>query len=1019
MPRHRMRFYLSAFLLVLLTFPCHAQQARQYSFRHFSVMNGLASNSVTAVQQDGDGFIWMATANGLQRYDGYGFLTFRHDPANPASIPSTHIAALHIDGGKNLWLIGQNGRVGIFDTRRFLFTEVPVEKREPSNLGVGLMELPLGGLLFKSNGYLYQYRPEQKRFVPAQHLFPLPAGWRFTSIHWDGHRQRYWISCDSGLVQFNPVNKHLNYRGHNPDRDPVIEALQDRRRISSAITDGRGNLVYTTWPPRTGIPHIIRYHQKSGKAETHTLINVLRTYHEVYGFLLQKNGRFWVYGLPFLLEWRDEEPQPFQPLSGENIDEAKIKFDLAHHAFEDRENNIWLATDNGIYYFNPDRQIFSTYRMIRPGEKESFDRAVTCVQQIGKGRILAGTWGSAGLYCFDESFRPLPLPPSFPAQSRRYDVWDMGVNKKDGKLWITRQAGELSIYDPKEETFRELKPEIFGGSTIRQIDDDTAGNMWMGTQNGRLVKWDRQKAGGDPAKGYELITETGMILKVHYDYQGYIWVGTLDRGLLKIDSRTGRLLAQFHSKGPAGQTLYSNRVLDMTYYDDSTLIVAAGCLNIINTKTGQVRFINENDGLPFIGVQSVEKDEGGILWVGMTNGVCRVNMQNKAISYYDRRDGIVYDKFAAAGVQELDDGRLIFFTDHNLMVFDPETFGQQLLPPAPVLTTVRLGSRSLYLDSLERAGRLAVNYDNTAITIGFSALSFLQQAKLHYYYMLEGVDKDWVRSDKPFEAAYNFLPPGEYTFKVRSENADGLSSAKVTSLLVVVRPPFWNTWWFYGLVALLMITILYVIDRERITRQSSIRNMRREIAGKLHTEISNTLNNINVLSEIAKIKADKNVEQSKEYIGQISSKSRYMIEVMDDMLWSIDPQNDSMRKTILRIKELTEGIRSAYDIDIDLIVDHRVQGLELDMKYRHELFFFFKESVIFLIEHADCRQVFVNFNQARSRLLVEIIGECQSMEPDFVERYKKNVTRRIPALASHLDVVTDANSFSAVVHVNV
>jgi hypothetical protein len=351
-------------------------------------------------------------------------------------------------------------------------------------------------------------------------------------------------------------------------------------------------------------------------------------------------------------------------------------------------------------------------------------------------------------------------------------------------------------------------------------------------------------------------------------------------------------------------------------------------------------------------------------------------------------------------------------------VFNPEAFGQRNRPSKPYLTSFMLGGKPMSIDSLLKAGKATLNYDNTSIGIDFSALSYLQQTKMHYYYMLEGLDKDWIHSDKPLEVVYNYLPPGYYTFKVKSENADGMNSPEIASLPIIVRPPFWNTWWFYCLVLLLIITILYVIDKERLNRRASIRQMRRQIAGNLHTEISKTLNNISVLSEIAKIKADKNIEQSKEFIGQISNKSRYMMEAMDDMLWSIDPQNDSMKKTVLRIKELTDNMRSSYDVDIDLIVDHKVQALELDMKLRHEIFFFYKEALTFLLDNSSCNQIFVNINQVKHKMLIEILSECSQVTEEFKSRFKKLITKRAEALSGTIDVLADNRSFSVVLYLN-
>jgi hypothetical protein len=283
---------------------------------------------------------------------------------------------------------------------------------------------------------------------------------------------------------------------------------------------------------------------------------------------------------------------------------------------------------------------------------------------------------------------------------------------------------------------------------------------------------------------------------------------------------------------------------------------------------------------------------------------------------------------------------------------------------------------------------------------------------------MEGLDKDWIHVDRPMEAIYNSLPPGDYVFKVKSENADGMTSEEVASIPIVVRPPFWKTWWFRSLIGLLFIMVLYVIDRERVKRRESLANVRKQIRANLRDELSTTLNNINVLSEIAKIKADKNLVQAKEFIDQISDKSRYMDEVLEDTLWSIDPANDSMKKFILRIRELTEALKSLHEIEIDLIVDSKVQSMELDMKLRYELLFYYKEAMSFIIQNLNCDQLFVNINKTKSKLYIEILSECGSDDQGFETNFENVVSKRVKALPASLDTLSDSKSFSAILYVN-
>jgi ligand-binding sensor domain-containing protein len=1007
-----MRSVVVSILFLFVSVTVCSQQAKQYAFRHFSTLNGLASNVVGAVVQDHEGYIWMGTQNGLQRYDGNNFITFRNRTTDSTSIPSNYIPVLYEDSKQNLWIISDNNRVGIFDRKRFVFKEVPVLGDIPSfYLPQHLAELPTGELmLMRVDGSFFRY--DKKQFVKDNKVLPIPSRWKCTHFTWDRFDKKLWLGCDSGLAVYNTMTKHVSYRGHNVDNDPVIKTYEKVGQASWVTITAENTLLFTTWPFMYGAPVFYRYNKGTNQSEEFSLGNYLG-YHEINGFLQQKSGRLWIYGAAFLVEWTKNK-DPFTVVAYKYNKDAKYEY--CYRSFEDKEGNIWMATDNGVYYFSPDKQIFNSYSCIRPGGMP-MELNVTAAEELDDKKVVVGTWGGR-LLCYDQKFDPLPLPPSLQKMGEYLSIWDMGINRKTRDLWIALQAGEVVVYNQKTGTATKLHPDIFQNSTVRQMDDDTSGNIWFGTQSGKVVKWNIKKSGGDITKGYELVAQTGAVQKIHFDYQGYIWVGTMGRGLMKIDAETNKILYTWTSKGKEGERLFNDTPYDMTWYNDSTLIVTAGCVNIINTKTNKVRFIGTDEGLPSNSAVSVQRDRYGVIWVGLLNGICRLNLERNVISYYDRRDGISYDKLVPAGVSHLSDGRILFFTEHDFIAFDPQNFGQQLMPPRPYVTSFKLDEDFLSMDSLLKEKRIELKYDNTSIAVGFSALSYLQQRKIHYYYMMEGLDKDWIHVDRPMEAIYNSLPPGDYVFKVKSQNADGMTSEEIASVPIVVRPPFWKTWWFRSLVGLLFILILFMIDKERVKRRESLANVRRQIRANLRDELSTTLNNINVLSEIAKIKADKNLVQAKEFIDQISDKSRYMDEVLEDTLWSIDPANDSMKKFILRIRELTESLKSLHEIEIDLIVDNKVQSMELDMKLRYELLFFYKEAMSFIIQNIYCDQLFVNINKTKSKLYIEILSECGTDDESFETNFENAVAKRVKALPASLDILSDSKSFSTVLYVN-
>lgn len=1006
--------YLALFLLIAVPLTVLGQQARQYSFKHFSTLNGLVSNSANAIVQDNDGFIWLATTHGLQRYDGNTFLTFKSTENSSSVIPSTNIVSLYTDRRKRLWLEGEDHTIGVFDTKKFVFKKAFLPKNVVPNPYQRFVELPTGELLLLANsGDVFLYSETKNQFSLANDKLPMPKGWKFSHITWDAAIRKFWVSADSGIVQLDPVTHRLNYRGHNYDNDPVINSLSEARGLTDLAIDLSGHILGIIQEHSSVAPRIFNYNPQTRQLSISALADHIGVWHlHTDGFLLQRSGRIWLYGMPFLAEW-DNSKSLFRPVVKGAESQQNGYFNRVVHAFEDRENNIWVATDNGVLLFNPDAQVFSNFDLIRPGEPVSYD-LVQAIAETVDNRIFIGTW-RGGMYSYDNNLNPIALPPVLKSRGRSLSVADMQEHVRTGDLWITQEEGRIDVFHPKTNTVTTVQDSIFKKSTIRQITEDTSGNMWFGTQDGRLIKWDYKRARGNPQTGYSVVVENlGVVRKVHYDYQGYIWVGTGQNGLFKVDTRTYKIVKKFTADGPAGGRLFINEVKDITYYNDTTLLVAAGCLNIINKRTNKIELIGTKEGLPSNTVESVQKDRNKIVWMGMTNGISRLNLEKRIISYYDRRDGINYDKFMRTGVRQLSGGRIFFFTDHNFMVFDPAKVSPNVQPPKPFITSIKIAGSPLSVDSLLNAKRVVLKYNNTSISIDFSAMSFLTQQKLHYYYKLENLDKDWIHTDRPITAFYNYLPPGQYTFFVKTETIDGVSSENMAQFTIVVRAPFWLSWWFYGLIALTFIGVWLFVDRERTNRRRSLLQVRNEIASNLHNDISITLSDINVLSEMAKIKADKNVEQSKEFIDQINEKSRYTIAAMDDMLWSIDPANDSMANTLQRIKKITNELQELSGVNFDLIIDNKLEELELEMKLRHDIFFLYKEVLLFLAGNGSIKQVFVNMKMSTTKnsLLLEILFDRPSNLREFELQMKRGIEKRLHPLPATMDYIAESRHVS-------
>jgi ligand-binding sensor domain-containing protein/signal transduction histidine kinase len=999
-------------------------QARQFVFTHFNSTRGLASNYVNNIIQDYKGYMWLATANGLQRYDGNKFTTYRSMPGKPLSIPDDNVAFVYADKKHNLWIGTANNKVGIFDTENFTFQEVKLELKQELNIYFPkkIIETSSGDLLLAiaSIGIL-QYNQKKNSFQYTASYIPIPNKWHFNDLSEDVVTRKFWIMADSGIAVFDPVTRHLSYRGHNADNDPLIKKYGDLLYVGTVHTDDMNRFIIVSWGPKVIVPTLYFHDRNTNESRVHVLsTEVLGTgYYEILGAMPQSNGKLWIYGLPFLMEY-GAGGKPFNLIKNDFKDERSIRFEKVTNMFEDRQHNIWVSTNNGIFYFNPDAQLFNSYDLVRPNGKGMIYGTTQATCQLKDGTILVGVWGQ-GLYAYDKNFTPVNLPRDLDSIKDRYSIWSIVQHSKTGMIWMGIQTGVIIVYDPVKDKHINISPAVFRRRTIRSVVEDQAGNVWFGTQGGLVIKWDRKLAGDDPAKGYSVIAETGLIHKLFVAADGMIWAATMGHGLLKIDPNENQVIDIFRKAGRKNETLWSDVVTDIAQRNDSILLVSSGALDMINIRTRKTVHISSDDGLPGNNINCIARDRNGIFWLGSFNGICRFNIDIGTFTTYDRRDGITYDAFSPGDAHELADGRLVFTNNQNFVVFDPLKMIQSRVPPDAAITDFRIGNESLPVDSLRALDRVNLAYDKNSLVIEFSALNYLKEEKLHYHYQLENLETEMQEADENAQAIYSYLPPGNYTFSVMAENADGITSKNITSLKIQIRSPFWRTWWFYALLMLVIAAVLFWLERERIKKFLALQQVRTQIAGNLHKELDTTLNNISMLSEMAKIKADKDITRAKEYIDQINEKSRKMIIVMDDMFWSIDPANDNMEMTLLRMNEFVSAMRHRHSANIDMVVDENVRTIKLDMKSRYEFYVIFRRALRSIANASLANPILVNVDYDKSVLSLKIQSNGAYGAPDSLFDHEKmtDITRRAESLNAVLDVQADAKHVSVILAVPV
>jgi hypothetical protein len=287
----------------------------------------------------------------------------------------------------------------------------------------------------------------------------------------------------------------------------------------------------------------------------------------------------------------------------------------------------------------------------------------------------------------------------------------------------------------------------------------------------------------------------------------------------EIDQTSGKILKQFTETGGKDNGLLNDGATDIVQYNDSIFLIASNELCILNNNKNTFRYLTAGDGLPAEHITALILDKQKRLWVTLDGGLYRLNIDSKLYVSYGAAEGITDDIFQVSSGTVLQDGRIAIGTPHNFLVFDPEKTINRMEVPPVTITNFSLNSKPLSIDSLQKLEELVLAYDNTFINIHLSTLSF--RNNYYMYYILEGLDKTWKRVYNN-EIIYQYLPPGNYTLKLKTANGDGIETKMISTLKLHITPPFWKTWWFYCLLTLFIGGILFWLDHRWMKRREAI-----------------------------------------------------------------------------------------------------------------------------------------------------------------------------------------------------
>jgi signal transduction histidine kinase/ligand-binding sensor domain-containing protein/CheY-like chemotaxis protein len=887
-------------LLLCFALACETVLAvppRTLRFEQLSVEDGLPQESVLAIAQDRQGFIWFGTQAGLARFDGYRTVVYQHALSDPHGLAENWVRVLHVDPSGRLWVGTDNG-LDLFDPLTQRFTHY--RPSEPEERGNGnrhvraIVDDGAKGLWLGTADGLQRFDPATGRYTIWHNAVGDPhslAHDQVNALARDG-AGRLWIGTPAGVDMLAPGSakfEHFAANGGGKGRALPVQALLVDRDQNLWVGTHAGLERWRLGPPGHA-PQRERIPEKTGLPA----ITVMNLYQDV-------DGTVWVGTRnDGLYRWRPEAGR-FASYRHEVGDPHSLGDDYVSALFRDRVGTFWVGTwYNGVSRVDLSSGGFS--RLVKDPDDHGTlkDNRVRAIVDGGGGKLWVGNDDGLSLYDpVSGASRLYPLPQGAGGHGDAHvtALW----REPGGTVWVGSRAG-VRTFDPATATFGPLllsrgNPEL---DTVRFIYGDRAGMVWVSSKAG-LYRLDPASGGmlafrHDPNDPHSLADNT--VRPVLEDRAGNLWVGTFN-GLDLLDRRTGRFRHIQHD--PNNPASLSHNEVHYLYEDSGgTLWVgtAAGLNRMRRGVDGSITFTRytRGDGLADDSIAAILPDGQGKLWLSTNIGLTSLDPATGRVRNYAGADGTIEGAYFDGSALAADDGTLYFGGFNGITAFDPTAVRPNGIAPAVAITDLQIFNESLRPGARRPDGRvplpraieatreLTLQQQDSVFSLEFAALHFASPQNNRFAYQLEGFDRDWVSTgaNKRF-ATYTNLDPGRYVFRVKAANKDGVWS-EPTELAITIMPPMWKTWWFRTLALLSVLGGAFVLyrarvqalrsQRSRLERQVSLRTAEVEMKNRLLMEQKRELEQRDERLSHAKQRAEDATRQKSEFLANMSHEMR-------------------------------------------------------------------------------------------------------------------------------------------------
>jgi ligand-binding sensor domain-containing protein/signal transduction histidine kinase len=980
---------------IILLFPILAShlgaQPSDLRLEHISLAQGLSQSTINAITQDSRGFIWFGTQDGLNRYDGYSITVFKHNSTDSNSLADNSIWGLLSDSRGDVWVGTMRGGVDRYVVSQNRFVHYAHRVNDSSTISenniISLFEdseksIWLGTL----NNGLNRFEQGTGKFTRFLFEGKKPHSLSNNTV-WsicEDRRKNLWVATWRGLCRLSldsstAGNSRFSDYHHSPS-DPTSLSGENIRTL---YVDRQGVLWVGTWGAglnrydhKTNSFKRYRHNPKDERTISSDLI--LSLCEDV-------KGNLWIGTNDAGLNVYDRNNDAFVRYRSAPQNPSSLNNDQVSALFEDNAGILWIGTGaGGVNVYDWRKNRFAHYRddLNRPDDMSGSD--VWAILEDSRRELWVGTYGN-GLNRFDRTRKRVKtylFNPKVRHSLSSNNVLSL-CETSDGDIWVGTEGGGLNRFIKTKETFTRYRHNPADRNSISfdevtALCEDRNGDLWIGTNGGSVDRLHRKTNTfthyvADEKNPRALAGTTVMV--IYEDTRGSMWIGTLGGGVHRFIPESNSF-RRYQPNAEAASGVNNNTVLSM--YEDSAGILWMGTygggLNRFDPADESFTHFTELNGLPNDVVYGILPDRRGNLWLSTNKGISRFDPKTAAFRNYDLRDGLQGNEYNQGSHFASASGELLFGGINGVNAFFPDSIRENEYIPPVYLTNFKVFDTSVPLSTvLTTSNEIELSYAENFFSFEFVALNFTSPEKNRYQYKLEGLDKDWIATTASRRyASYTNLDPGDYVLRVKGSNNDGVWNERGIAVGITITPPYWKTWWFRTLAAFAGAALLFFMYRYRVNKLLEIERIRSSIAVDLHDDIGSTLTEIALYSDVGlrevRAKAheahmDGKLNKVESLLEDIGTTSRGLIDAMNDIVWAVDPKNDSFEFLLLRMKTHAARMFDAKGINYEIDIPEELSHLHLPLGFRRRFYLIFKEAVNNIMRHAHPTKVLLKIRK--------------------------------------------------------